>query len=566
MADQSDRDSPTQATDTTAGQRPRLKEYTVDEAINKIGFGPFQIFITIFCGCLWLADAMEFMLLSVLSPAVKCQWDLSYFEEAFITSFVFVGFLLGGLFWGILFDIVGRKTGLFIVNIVILVFAALSAIPVSGDDRRIPGYPWLLLTRFGVGFGTGGTGQAITYYAEFLPLKGRGVLIALIEIWWAIGTMFGGVLSLVVLGDGGLGWHWLLGLATIPLILVLFMFPFVPESARFHLVKGKVEKAQKVIKHVAWFNCKRFQGKIVSQEQKEKIDAQESVVSYSEGSITISGRFPDNGENEENTKDEQSPTGMDSNDEAPLLKVSSSDYDTSLDTKQPKFLSRLKSILSSLVADGMWKTTILLLVLWLGAAWLYYGIVLLTTSLLQYDPHCGIDEALNWSNFSNESSETCEDSELDTSDYVKILWTTAAELPGIVITLAIIEFLGRKLTMAVEFLACMVGFLLLFICASDAILTFFFFIIRAFATGAFQAVYVYTPEIYPTNSRAIGLGVCTAAARVGAIVTPYVAQVFLHANDYATLSLYAGSCLLLAVLAMLLPVETKGRALKDEGK
>ena len=33
-----------------------------------------------------LADAMELMLLSVLGPAVKCQWGLSTAEEAAITS------------------------------------------------------------------------------------------------------------------------------------------------------------------------------------------------------------------------------------------------------------------------------------------------------------------------------------------------------------------------------------------------------------------------------------------------------------------------------------------------
>lgn len=32
---------------------------------------------------------MELMLLSILSPAVKCQWDLSSGEEAAITSVIF---------------------------------------------------------------------------------------------------------------------------------------------------------------------------------------------------------------------------------------------------------------------------------------------------------------------------------------------------------------------------------------------------------------------------------------------------------------------------------------------
>jgi len=36
---------------------------------------------------------------------------------------------------------------------------------------------------------------------------------------------------------------------------------------------------------------------------------------------------------------------------------------------------------------------------------------------------------------------------------------------GLLVTLLIIEFLGRKKTMAIEFVACMAGFLLLYICA-----------------------------------------------------------------------------------------------------
>ena len=53
----------------------------------------------------------------------------------------------------------------------------------------------------------------------------------------------------------------------------------------------------------------------------------------------------------------------------------------------------------------------------------------------------------------------------------------------------------------------------------------FLFFIRACASGVIQAVYVYTPEVYPTKMRAFALGFHTAAARLGAITTPYIAQV-----------------------------------------
>lgn len=47
------------------------------------------------------------------------------------------------------------------MNVVVLVFGVLSAIPVTSDPYlKIPAYPWLLLCRAGVGFGAGGTGQA----------------------------------------------------------------------------------------------------------------------------------------------------------------------------------------------------------------------------------------------------------------------------------------------------------------------------------------------------------------------------------------------------------------------
>lgn len=510
--------------------------YTVDEAMEKIGYGYFQVLIAMFCGLLWLVDALEFMLLSVLSAVVKCQWDLSETEEALITSLVFVGFLLGGVFWGIIMNVLGRKTGLFIINLVTLTFGILSALKLSADDARIPGFPWLLVCRFGVGFGAGGVGQSVTFYTEFLPLKWRGACIVLLGVWWALGTMGGAGLAVGVLGASDLGWHWYLGLAAIPMALTLFLFPFIPESARYYLVKGKDKKAQKVIERVAWYNCRRPPpGRVVLHEEKVKLEGYDQLETQS-----------DNGQ-VQGSDIELTSNGGDNEEKKGLLVP-----------KQSK-LNELLEDTFSLFQNGTWKTTLILLFLWFGSAWLYYGVILLTTTLLRSDPHCGTSNI----NYTNNSRLACE--ELHTGDYLKILWTAAAELPGLLITVIIIEIIGRKITMAIEFMVSMLAFLLLFICASDSLLTFFLFIARGSITGVFQAVYIYTAEIYPTSARPIGFGICTSVARVGAIVTPYVAQVLFYANDYATLSFYAGSSLVLAVLVMLLPIETKGRALHDKG-
>ncbi len=65
----------------------------------------------------------------------------------------------------------------------------------------------------------------------------------------------------------------------------------------------------------------------------------------------------------------------------------------------------------------------------------HYGNVLLTTTLFQYNPHCGIinDTAVN-----NSNVTVCEEKQLDTNDYLKIMWTAGAELPGLLVTMKLL--------------------------------------------------------------------------------------------------------------------------------
>ena len=97
------------------------------------------------------------------------------------------------------------------------------------------------------------------------------------------------------------------------------------------------------------------------------------------------------------------------------------------------------------------------------------------------------DDTLD-ANVTDDNTSNC--TELEASDYWGITWTAAAELPGahdslfyslvsvaiaevsyihagILLTLVLIELLGRKKTMFIEFLLTGVGFFLLFICTKE---------------------------------------------------------------------------------------------------
>lgn len=93
--------------------------------------------------------------------------------------------------------------------------------------------------------------------------------------------------------------------------------------------------------------------------------------------------------------------------------------------------------------------------------------------------------------------------------------------------MVVIEFIGRKKTMAMEFVifGVTITTLLMLCITSRTVLTVILFVSRGVISGVFQAAYVYTPEVYPTHLRSIGVGVCSTMARLGAMVTPFVAQV-----------------------------------------
>lgn len=79
---------------TNPGNNSLQKEFTVTEAIEIIGYGKYQSRLRFVLGWLWTAEACEMLLLSFISPALRCEWSLSGAQEALVTSVVFVGMLV----------------------------------------------------------------------------------------------------------------------------------------------------------------------------------------------------------------------------------------------------------------------------------------------------------------------------------------------------------------------------------------------------------------------------------------------------------------------------------------
>lgn len=56
-----------------------------------------------------MGDYAEMMLLSILSAALVCEWHITQWEKATLTTVVFVGMMISGALWGKFCDTYGRK-------------------------------------------------------------------------------------------------------------------------------------------------------------------------------------------------------------------------------------------------------------------------------------------------------------------------------------------------------------------------------------------------------------------------------------------------------------------------
>uniref|UniRef100_A0AAZ3R229 Major facilitator superfamily (MFS) profile domain-containing protein n=1 Tax=Oncorhynchus tshawytscha TaxID=74940 RepID=A0AAZ3R229_ONCTS len=437
--------------------------------------GDYEVYTT---GMQTMADAMEMMILSVISPQLHCEWMLPSWKVAMLTSVVFIGMMFSSTLWGNISDKYGRKVGLTMCMMWVLYYGFLSAFS--------PAYGWVMVLRGLVGFGIGGAPQSVTLYSEFLPRKSRATCIMLIQIFWALGAVFEVLLAIWIMPT--MGWRWLLGLSTAPLVVFVIFCFWLPESPRFDVLSGNRENAMKTLRLIAADNGKTMPlGKLIANKQEER------------------GRIRD------------------------------------------------------LLTPQYRRTTLLLWFIWFANAFSYYGLVLLTTELFQVETSL-FDSA------KTEPKCNLECKYLTLDDYKDLLWTTLAEFPGLFVTLFLIDRIGRKKSMAMCFLMFSVCILPLNACVGRVALTVFIFIARAFITGGFQVAYVYTPEVYPTATRALGIGTCSGMARVGALLTPFVSQVLLKKSVYLTLSVYCIFCLLATGASMLLPIETTGLGLQESSR
>ena len=95
-----------------------------------------------------------------------------------------------------------------------------------------------------------------------------------------------------------------------------------------------------------------------------------------------------------------------------------------------------------------------------------------------------------------------------------------AQVPGYVLAAIGIETIGRRRTLVAFLCASAAGCLLFALAEQPAWIATALLAMSFALLGTWGGLYAYTPELYPTELRATGMGVAGAMARVGGLLAP----------------------------------------------
>jgi len=190
------------------------------------------------------------------------------------------------------------------------------------------------------------------------------------------------------------------------------------------------------------------------------------------------------------------------------------------------------------------KRTFMLWTLWLFALLGYYGLTTWLGALLQQAGYGA------------------------TKSVLYTVYISLAGIPGFIFSAWLLEAWGRKPTCVLMLLgSAIAAYLYGQSAATQAPLAQLIgagLCMQFFMFGMWSVLYAYTPELYPTRSRATGAGFASSVGRIGSLAGPYIVGVLLPvAGQGGIFALGAASFVIAAFTVLLLGVETKGRSLED---
>ncbi len=215
-----------------------MNSIDVGQTVEKSKFNRFHLMILFWTSMTIVFDGYDLVVYGAIIPQLMKEWSITPIEAGAINSYGLFGMMLGALIFGPLADKIGRKN---VIMICVALFSICMAL--CGFSR---GPMELGIYRFITGLGLGGVmPNAIALMTEYSPKKLRTMLVSGMFSGYSLGAIVAASLGIVLIPI--VGWRVMFWIGALPMLMLPFMYRYLPDSLGFHLAKGKNDKIKSLL-------------------------------------------------------------------------------------------------------------------------------------------------------------------------------------------------------------------------------------------------------------------------------------------------------------------------------
>jgi AAHS family 4-hydroxybenzoate transporter-like MFS transporter len=223
---------------------PAAGTLDVQSFINAQPLSLYQCRIVLLCFLIVFLDGLDTAAMGFIAPALTQDWGIDRASLGPVMSAALIGMVFGALGSGPLADRFGRKGVLVVAVFLFGLFSLISAYSSNLEQ--------LMALRLLTGIGLGAAmPNATTLLSEYTPERLKSLLVTSMFCGFNLGMASGGFVSAKLIP--AYGWHSLLLLGgVLPLLLAVVLLLWLPESARFLVVRNRgAERVKRVLAPIA---------------------------------------------------------------------------------------------------------------------------------------------------------------------------------------------------------------------------------------------------------------------------------------------------------------------------
>ncbi|RCL20388.1 aromatic acid/H+ symport family MFS transporter [Pseudomonas sp. AFG_SD02_1510_Pfu_092] len=248
----------------------------VQSFINRQPLSRYQWRVVLLCFLIVFLDGLDTAAMGFIAPALSQEWGIDRASLGPVMSAALIGMVFGALGSGPLADRFGRK-GVLVGAVLVFGGFSLASAYASNVDQ-------LLVLRFLTGLGLGaGMPNATTLLSEYTPERLKSLLVTSMFCGFNLGMAGGGFISAKMIP--AYGWHSLLVIGgVLPLLLALVLMVWLPESARFLVVRNRgTDKVRKALSPIA--------PQVVAEAGSFSVPEQQAVAARNVFALIFSGTY-----------------------------------------------------------------------------------------------------------------------------------------------------------------------------------------------------------------------------------------------------------------------------------